>query len=106
VVGAICSLTALQDSLSPSNVVFAPVTSNSITTERKQGVQSSVNVPVSVLAWGNGHGEVLGRVLKGLFLPSGMMDGQEKRARDALGCRELDLGVGVLVVGDAACFYL
>lgn len=49
---------------------------------------------------------MLGRVLKALSLPSGMMDWQEKRAWDLLGCRELDLRVGVLVAGDTAWFYL
>lgn len=49
-------------------------------------------------------GEVLGRALKGLSLPSGMII--EKRAWDFLGCRELDLEVGVLVIADTAWVYL
>lgn len=36
--------------------------------------------------------------------PSGMMDWKEKRAWDLLGCRELDSGVGVLVVGTQSGF--
>lgn len=74
--------------------------------KHEKDLQSSVNVLVSLLAWGNRNREVLGSILKGLSLLSGLMDWQEKRAWDLLGCRELDLGVGVLVMGDTAWFYL
>lgn len=49
------------------------IAANSIMIKHEKGVQSSVNMAMSSLAWGNRKGEVLGRVLKG------MMNWQEKR---------------------------
>lgn len=76
------SAQVLQDSLSAFNVVCATITADSIVIKHEKGIWSSANVPLPLFAGGSRNGEVLGRVLKGLSLPSGMMDWQEKRAWD------------------------
>lgn len=55
-------------------MILATRTSHSIVIEHEKGIQSSVNRLASLLAWGSRNGEVLGRLLKGLSLPLGVMD--------------------------------